>query len=72
MYSPTTTYSRGDIVIEVRAGESHSAAWTAVLSGVPLAPAGRSSARGVARPRCEHRRPRTRTARRRGRTRQPA
>lgn len=35
MYASTTSYHRGTLVIDVRPGESHSAAWAAMTGAEP-------------------------------------
>lgn len=66
MFRPVTTYSRGDLVIEVPPGASHSAAWAAITGAAPL-PTAAAAAAHAHRP-CERRRPRSRGRLRKRRT----
>jgi hypothetical protein len=58
MFRSITTYSRGDLVIEVRSGESHSPAWAAITGATPLPPTATAAVHACRR--CERRRPRSR------------
>lgn len=58
MFRSITTYARGDLVIEVPPGESHSTAWAAITGATPL-PSGATAAAHASQ-RCERRRRRSR------------
>jgi hypothetical protein len=58
MFRSITTYTCGALVIEVRPGESLSAAWTAITGTTPPPPA--AGAQVHANRHCERRRPRSR------------
>jgi hypothetical protein len=55
MFRSITTYSRGDLVIEVRSGESHSPAWAAITGATPLPPTATAAVHACRR--CDWRRP---------------
>lgn len=42
MHAPISIYRRGDLAVDVLAGESHSAAWAAVTGAAPLPPGSRT------------------------------